>query len=77
MKMFTDDIKAEWGDWLNIVRMLQAEGNKQDGLAVAKFFVVLNKDGTPAFWTAPHVTLLEPKNRLDGEALATLLNMLG
>lgn len=73
--MFTEDIKDEWGDWLNIVRMLQAEGNKQDGLAIAKFSVVLNSDGTPAFWTAPQVTLLEPKKRLD--RLTNLLDMLG
>lgn len=75
--MLTADIKAEWGNWLNIVRRLQAEGSKQEGLAIAQFFVVLDSDGKPFFWTNPKVTLIEPKNQIGKEHLKTLYDIFG
>ena len=73
----TEDIKPKWGNWLNIVRRLQAEGCKQKGLAIAKFFVVLNASGEPEFWTSPKVTLIEPKAKISRADLETLVRVFG
>ena len=73
----TQDIKAKWKNWLNLARRLQAEGAKQQGLAIAKFYVVLNSNGEPVFWTEPKVTLLEPKRQVDQIHLQTLVEIFG
>ena len=75
--LFTEDIKKEYGDWLNLVRRLQSIGNKQAGLAIAKFWVVLKSDGTPLLWTSPEVTCLEPKRRVDEKELELLFDIFG
>lgn len=73
----TEDIKAEWKDWLNLARRLQSIACRQEGLAIAKLWVVLRADGTPLLWTAPEVTLLEPKRRVDEEELKLLVDIFG
>lgn len=73
----TEDIKPEWKDWLNIVRRLQSIGCKQEGLAIAKLWLVLKADGTPLLWTSPEVTYLEPKRRVDEQELKLLVDVFG
>lgn len=73
----TKDIKEGWRDWLNLARRLQSIARKQEGLAIAKFWVVLKSDGTPLLWTAPEVTYLEPKRRVDEEELKLLVDVFG
>lgn len=73
----TEDIKPKWHNWLNIARRLQAEGCKQNGLAIARFFVVLNSSGEPEFWTGPKVTLIEPKTKVSRTDLETLVRVFG
>ena len=75
--MLTKDIKSGWGPWLNLCRRLQSIGNKQDGLAIAKFWIILKSDGTPLLWTAPEVTYLEPKRRIDEKELKLLVDIFG
>lgn len=73
----TQDIKEEWRDWLNLARRLQSIAKKQEGLAIAKFWVVLKSDGTPLLWTSPEVTYLEPKRRVDEAELKLLVDVFG
>lgn len=73
----TKDIKEKWRGWFNLARRLQAEGCKQKGLAIAKFYVVLNSEGCPVFWTEPKVTLLEPKKQADEIQLKALVEIFG
>ena len=73
----TEDIKEGWRDWLNLARRLQSIATKQEGLAIAKFWVVLKADGTPLLWTAPEVTYLEPKRRVDEKELKLLVDVFG
>lgn len=73
----TEDIKEGWRDWLNLCRRLQSIATKQEGLAIAKFWVVLKADGTPLLWTSPEVTYLEPKRRVDENELKLLVDVFG
>ena len=73
----TQDIKKGWDPWLNLARRLQSVAKNQEGLAIAKFWIILKSDGTPLLWTAPEVTLLEPKRRVDEEELKLLVDVFG
>lgn len=75
--ILTQDIKPEWKDWLNLARRLQSVAKSQEGLAIAKFWVVLQADGTPLLWTSPEVTYLEPKRRVDPEQMKLLFDIFG
>jgi hypothetical protein len=75
--MLTPDIKSGWKDWLNCARRLQSIASNQEGLAIAKFWVVLKADGTPLLWTSPEVTYLEPKRRVDEEQIKLLVDVFG
>jgi hypothetical protein len=73
----TEDIKPRWRNWLNIARRLQAEGCKQEGLAIARFFVVLNSKGEPIHWISPKITLIEPKRKISETEFKTLVDIFG
>jgi len=73
----TKDIKPEWKNWLNLARRLQSVASKQEGLAIAKMWVVLKSDGTPLLWTSPEVTYLEPKRKVDEKEMEMLVDIFG
>jgi len=56
--------------WLNVVRRLRSV-SITSGYAVLGIRVIVDDHGQPVQWTAPTVTLLEPKH--DGHAVDMLL----
>jgi len=56
--------------WLNVVRRLRSV-SITSGYAVLGIRVIVDDHGQPVQWTAPTVTLLEPKN--NGHAVDMLL----
>ena len=55
------DIK-ELSPWLNVIRRLRSVTYTSSGYAILTIRVLVDADGTPIQWTAPSVTLLEPKS---------------
>ena len=50
-------------DWLNIIRSMQSEASKNNGLAVIEMKVMVDGSGKPVFWTEPKMTKIEPWRR--------------
>lgn len=48
-------------------------GRRQEGIAAIRLLVFVNEDGVPVTWTAPKLTLLEPKNRVSTKTLQALI----
>jgi len=68
-RAWPEDIKPQW---FNVIRRLQSIArNDNEGLAVLRIEVLVDKEGVPVIWTSPKKTLLEPK-RL-GEHLLEIL----
>ena len=59
--------------WLNVVRRLRSV-SITSGYAVLGIRVIVDDSGQPVQWTAPTVTLLEPKH--DGHVVDMLLSTL-
>ena len=64
---------AELLPWLNIIRRMRS-ASFSSGYAVLGIRVIVDDSGTPIQWTAPTVTLLEP--RREGGAIDILLTTL-
>lgn len=60
--------------WLNIVRRLRDAAIGGGSRSAIKIIVIANCDGKPIQWTAPKVTVIEP--RANGQALDDLLSAL-
>jgi len=73
----TADVKEQWKKWFNVFRRLQSAAHGQNGLAIAKIYIVLDKDGTPILWTAPKVTLLEPKGKVTEDVVRQMSDIFG
>ena len=70
--------------WLNVVRRIQSIARHQEGIALIKLIVMVDSNGEPQVWTAPSMTLLEPKLRaeelmkkLSDDQLGRILQALG
>lgn len=70
--------------WLNIVRRIKSVGRGQQGVALVKVIVLVDEQGEPQMWTAPTMTLLEPKlkvedllKKLSPEQMAQVLQTIG
>jgi len=50
-------------DWLNIIRSIQSEASKNNGLAIIEIRILIDGDGKPVSWTEPRMTKIEPWRR--------------
>lgn len=50
-------------DWLNLIRSMQAEASKNNGLAIIEVRVLVDSSGKPVSWTEPRMTKIEPWRR--------------
>ena len=64
----TPDIRPKW---LNVTRRLQAAASLNNGTAIITISVII-RDSDPEGWTAPRITLIEPKANKDA-IIATLM----
>ena len=71
------DLKQQWlnvaRDLFSVCRRCQGVGRRQEGVAAIRLLVFVNEDGIPVAWTAPKLTLLEPKNRVSTKTLQALI----
>ena len=56
-----EDIKHY--DWLNIIRSMQSEASKNNGLAIIEIRVMVDGSGKPVCWSEPRMTKIEPWRR--------------
>ena len=54
----------ELSPWLNVIRRLRSVTHTSSGYAILTIRVLVDADGIPIQWTAPTITLLEPKGEL-------------
>ena len=71
----TPDIKPQWHEWLNVVRQLQCEARKQEGLVIAKCILLLNQDGVPVHWLEPKMIKVFPKRQTNVKEICDTLEV--
>jgi len=60
--------------WFNVIRRLRAAALDGGSYSAIKIVIVAGSDGKPINWTAPQVTVIEP--RADAQTLDSLLSVL-
>jgi len=68
-----ENIKPVW--WNGLTQRLQQAACSQNGYAIIRISVMVDKDGNPVLWNEPIVTRIEPKGRSSAFLAAILKDL--